>query len=306
MNGSPNHQRRLAAVTDAPTVFAKSTVAGFVLALCVFAVAACDAFPPNTVESHYLQSGPEAVSNTVIKNGEDNDLYKIYYPSSLAGPYPLVVWGNGSTALPEDYDGVMTHIASWGFVVIDTFDEDTGSGAEIRDAALYAIAENTAPGGLFEGKILAAKIAGVGHSQGGAGVINAHTNHPDDPLFSALVTVALPALPIAAEAGYPYEAGKISSPVFLTGGLNDIYISPLGSVKSTFAAIPDPVPAAFALLKGANHYEFELSGGRTKGYVTAWLRFRLYDDPLAAQAFTGEKPEIMNNAAWTEFDIKNM
>lgn len=40
------------------------------------------------------------------------------------------------------------------------------------------------------------------------------------------------------------------------------------------------------------------------GYTTAWLKFTLEGDTVAAGAFTGPAPEIANNPDWTNWDFK--
>src|SRR5207245_6906864 len=39
-------------------------------------------------------------------------------PNASGGPYPVIVWSHGNTASPQIYSHYLSHLASWGFVVV--------------------------------------------------------------------------------------------------------------------------------------------------------------------------------------------
>lgn len=109
--------------------------------------------------------------------------------------------GNGTGATPKNYDSLLTHLASWGFIVIDSYSTQTGSGKAILDAAKYMVTQNKTAGSKFYQKIDTAHIGAAGHSQGAAGVINAHTKYAwGKNNIKTLVTVALLSLALSDAA----------------------------------------------------------------------------------------------------------
>ena len=59
-------------------------------------------------------------------------------PDRSAAPYPLIVFAHGLGATPQDYEGILSHWASQGFVVV---------------APLFPLTHTGTPGGLDEGDI---------------------------------------------------------------------------------------------------------------------------------------------------------
>src|ERR1700744_49578 len=97
--------------------------------------------PPATgsdsIENMYVAAGQESVATSIVQDEKGNNLYKIYYPAGLSGVYPLITWGNGTWATATNYDAVATHLASWGFIVVDNYDKITGDGDSILLSAQY-------------------------------------------------------------------------------------------------------------------------------------------------------------------------
>ncbi len=231
-------------------------------------------FEPGVIEARYAESGPEAVTTSIIGDDAGNDLYKIYHPTDLKAGLPLIVWGNGTGASPATYDALLTHLATWGFVVVDTYVKNTGTGAEILAAAEYMVAESGASDSKFYGKIDASKVGLAGHSQGSTGVINAHTNFEHGSMVKAVVSIALPALKWCDPEDV-YDTSRLSVPFLLLGGTGDGIISPVESNQAAFDGTPKSLPAVMGMAIGSEHSEIEGDGGRHRGYLTAWMRFQL-------------------------------
>lgn len=259
----------------------------------------------NTIETTFAATGSAAVSTTVIKDNAGNDFYKIYYPSTMTSNHPIIVWGNGTGALPSNYDGLLTHLASWGFVVIDTYCTTTGTGAEILAAAEYMTGLNSTQDSIFYQKLNVNKIGAAGHSQGSTGVINAHTNFTNGTIIKTVVSIALPAL-IWCDPEDKYDTSKIKVPFFIMGGTSDFIISPTSSNKTAYNNTAADLPSAMGMADSAGHNEIQGNGGKHRGYLTAWMRYQLMDDVNAKGAFAGSAAEIKGNTAWKSVAVKNI
>jgi len=254
-------------------------------------------YRPEPVEQRYGESGPHRSRSVVIKAEDGNPQYKIYCPEEMNEACPVIVWGNGSDADPEKYDALMLHLATWGFVVIDNYCRHTGTGREIADTARYALQEHVNPASPFYGKLLIDRIGAVGHSQGATGVLNAG-KYLERPL-QTVVTIALPALKWCDPKDI-YEIDTQSAALFFMAGTHDFIISPKSSNLNAYQGVRPNQAAVMAMTRMADHVESMGNGGMHRGYLTAWLRYRLADDSDAAAAFVGAHPELYRNKGWSD------
>ncbi|MFK0167127.1 hypothetical protein [Rhizobium sp. NPDC090279] len=97
--------------------------------------------PTGTVESKYFVEGPSRVKR--MTSGEPCDqrghLCDVWYPVDIQSGWPraAILWANGTSDAPVEpkvYDYLLSHFASWGFVVIATRDPNTGHGNTVLDA----------------------------------------------------------------------------------------------------------------------------------------------------------------------------
>jgi hypothetical protein len=252
------------------------------------------------IESTYAATGSWAVTHEVIQGGA----YEVFRPTALGSGgtrHPIVTWGNGSNATPSQYAGLLTHLASWGYVVIASTSTATGTGAEILAGAQLLVAADTTPGSPFEGKLDTAHVAAAGHSQGAGGSVRA-TQHSGG-LITTTIPINLPAR-LWVSPGDEYEPSQLTDPVlFLTGGLDLLIAGPL-TMNGFYAEVPGA--AAKGAVRGAGHNEVQGSGGRFRGYLTAWLRYQLDGDATARAAFVGSPPEMNTNSAWAWQAQKNL
>lgn len=252
------------------------------------------------IESKYTLPGRNKVLTVTVMNGTKK-LYKIYYPASLSGVYPVVTWGNGTGALPKNYDSVLTHLASWGIIAIDNFIQNTGSGEDILAAAEYMIAQNSNSSGIFFNRVDTAHIGAAGHSQGASGVINAYTNFSNGHIIKTIVPIALP----SQTGTQSYNTGNVYVPMFFMSGSKDWLISPFSTNKKAYDMLPAGVPAAMGMRKGADHNAIQVTKLHW-GYLTAWMQYQLKQDPVAKLAFAGATPELLNNTNWNNAFTRNM
>ncbi|WP_037080743.1 alpha/beta hydrolase [Pseudonocardia spinosispora] len=276
-------------------------VVGALLGLATPAVASASS--ANPIEAHFMADGPSGVGTdrvTVRGGGE----YQLFFPADLDdGRHPIVTWGNGTDAVPDQYSGLLRHLASWGFVVIASTSKNTGTGAEILAGARYLVERDGDPGSRFHDRLDTDHIAAVGHSQGAGGSVNAAVR--SGGLIGTTVPIALPNQLVDVIAGDKmYDVTKLTGTVFYLGGAGDVLIAPPIALRGYYDATR--VPAALAVLRNADHNTVQGTGGRFLGYLTAWLRFQLTDDRYAAGAFTGTSPEITANPAWQDQALKGL
>ncbi|MGI5221494.1 hypothetical protein [Nocardia sp. CA-290969] len=287
--------------------------------------------PAAQVETTYYAPGPWAVAE---RTGVDcctstGDSYDIWYPADLGAGgivHPVITWGNGTMAHPREYAYLLSHLASWGFVVIAADRTDTGTGVQMLDAVRYLTRQNSDPNSIFHGKIDTTAAGATGHSQGGLGAINALAR--GGGAVRTAVTLEMPLS--AACAALPSVAGQstcidpatvTSGSVLLINGSAD-GISPatqqlppeligLQSMQAYYDALPAGLPKARAAVVGAQHNDvqgqpdctnFSCTEGvyRYLGYLTAWFMDRLRGDPTARTAFLAGTGELLHNPHWSD------
>ncbi|NUR87345.1 MAG: alpha/beta hydrolase [Nonomuraea sp.] len=251
-----------------------------------------------TIEATYQATGSWQVATGTSAG------YRLYYPANLGAggvTHPIVTWGNGSWATPDNYPGLLNHLASWGFAVVASTDTTTGTGAEILAAAQHLAGLNTDPSSIFSGKLNTAQVAAVGHSQGAGGSINA-ANHSAG-LIKTVVPVSVPAQWMASP-GDEFSVADLTCPVLFLSGATDWLISSAATVQGYYDQAT--AGAGRALLKGAGHNDIQNTGGGFLGYLTAWLRYRLQGDAQARGAFAGAAPELLTSTAWQNQALKNL
>lgn len=253
------------------------------------------------VEEAYAAAGPLPTTQGTVAGPDGQPLYEVFAPRRLGNGHPVIAWGNGTGSLPPDYAGMLHHLASWGFVVIDVYNRNVGSGAEILGSVLWLAEQNDTPGSPFAGHLDMSRVGAAGHSQGATGVLNAATQYPDSRLIRTVVPIALP-----FEVGDDYDTASLVQPCFILGGTKDRLISPPSVNVRAFEGLPDAVPGALGMLKGADHVAIMGNGGRQRGYLTAWMRGWLQSDSRAAQAFYGPSAELLRNTDWTQVRTQAM
>jgi hypothetical protein len=260
--------------------------------------------PGESVEEHFLATGPAEVTTESVTDGSAAS-YTLVYPTNLASDgvdNPILTYGNGTfgTCLGPTGSGssaVLTHLASWGFVVVCPDSGWTGGGAEILAGAQYLIAQDGNSTGVFYQQLDTTKVGAVGHSQGASGAVNA-TIQSNGVISS---TVALALVDPGWHLGWPLpDFSQVSDPLFFVSGTTDGFTSE-AQQQAYYDQVPGP--AAKAALVGQDHagmFEANL------GYTTAWFKHTLEGDQFARAAFVGNPPEVASNPAWTNWAAKNL
>ncbi|RAI85917.1 chlorophyllase-like protein [Paenibacillus pabuli] len=262
-------------------------------------------FEAGSVEEKYALPGTYEVDTLEIKDKQGEKLYRVYSPQSTDVLHPVIAWGNGTGALPDNYDQLLRHLASWGFIVIDTYSQTTGTGKEIMAAIEYMLSENEVTVSPFYHRIQKDQVGAAGHSQGSTGVINAHTNFENGDLIKTVVSIALPDLKYCDPEDV-YDTSALKVPFFVIGGTRDFIISPSDSNKLALNNTSPDLPILMAMARGAAHTAIEQDGGQHRGYLTAWMRYQLMNDSDARTAFVGKHAEIGANNHWKDVTSANL
>ncbi|WP_054532879.1 poly(ethylene terephthalate) hydrolase family protein [Herpetosiphon geysericola] len=252
--------------------------------------------PAYPLEFNYSQHGSLAINHNQV-NLNDQQKAIIYYPTDLVRAYPVIIWGNGTIASPEKYAGLFEHLASWGFIVIDSYSENTGDGAAIIQTLDYLIAANADPTNALFQKIQLDQIGAVGTSQGATGIINASNRYPQGQMIKTLITNALPQQRWTDEA-HTYDPSLIAVPWLILSGTRDLIVSPAAANQASLEQ-SSAHKRFLAISVGAGHTEIEDDGGSYRGYLTAWLLGFLADDQQALNIFEPTHGEIWANPHWT-------
>lgn len=239
------------------------------------------------VDGDWAGSGPFAVATEA-----GGPAHTIYRPTDLGSrgcaTHPVVIWGNGTGATPKEYDALLRHLASHGFVVAAANTTQAASGRQMLAGIDYLAARNAAPSSPYHGRLDLDRVGAAGHSQGGGGTIAAGA----DPRVDTTVPLQ------------PGPFGKVTAlrgpALFLAGSL-DLIVPPATLVYPRYQQVRH-VPAAYGELAAGTHFTPVGDGGGYRGPVTAWLRWRLMDDEQARGAFSGPDCTYCAGPDWTRFE----
>lgn len=263
------------------------------------------------IEEKYLQMGQYEVSYMENNAMQSYKKYEIWYPSEITSSdkkYPVVVFANGTGVKASKYKALFEHLASWGFICIGTEDEYAWNGfsAEMCIRILLKLNENETVEGydnVFYQKIDTDNIGITGHSQGGAGVINAITDTRHYDVYKTAVALSPANEELSAALDWNYDAAKINIPILLlsgTGNADENLVVNLQQLESIYDHIPDTNFKVMARRKDADHGDMLYF---SDGYVTAWFMWQLQGDNEAAKAFVGDNAEILGNDLYQDHKI---
>ena len=255
------------------------------------------------IEASFLQHGGFETKKTTDKAEDPIKKYTIYYPAELETEnrtYPMILVVNGTGGKATKYEPQFELFASWGFIVIGTQDKGTGTGETTVKTLHYMLDQNDSAGSVFYHKIDVNNIGITGFSQGGAAVFNVLTKYEEAKYFKA----AAPLSPVCEKTAqettnYPYESAEVKCPILIMAGTSGEFetdlVSPLEEMNKQYDKITSP--KAMARRVGMTHDDMMYSAG---GYVIAWFRWQLQSDEYAAQAFTGDAPELLSNSMYQD------
>lgn len=229
--------------------------------------ARADGFP--SVGGDWSGPGPYRVSVQV------GVVTTLYYPGDIGSStrrHPVIIWGNGTFAFPVVYRDLLIHYASQGFIVAASNSTQSDTGISMRLGIDLLTGLDSTAGSPFHDHVDLAHIGAAGHSQGGAGAINAGS----DPRVGTIA--AIQPGPLASTTG-------LHGPALFLAGQRDVIVWP--PLVRAFYDSATQVPAVYAELKGATHFTTVGDGGGFRGLTTAWFRAHLMGDPQARAEFYG-------------------
>lgn len=257
------------------------------------------------IEKKYMENGPYEVSTHEDGVLQQFGKFIVYYPAELEADnekYPVIVLCNGSGTPLSKYPAVAKHMASWGFIVIGTEENYSWNafGAEMCLRYLERWNDNEKiedKTSIFYQKVDFNNVGVVGHSQGGVGVINAITDTAHKNIYKAAVSLSPTNKELAHNLLWDYDASLISIPIMLIsgeGGGDDWVVT-----GEQLQAIYDDICSDKLMARRLNTAHNEVLY-TANGYVTAWFMWHLQGEEKAAEAFTGENAEIMNNSLYQD------
>lgn len=287
-----------------------------------------------SIERRYKEKGPSATLRNTSSKACDSkgNPCDIWYPADIGKgeQRAALLWANGTfdgAVGPEIYDYLLSHLASWGFVVIATRDGKTGYGDTVLDTLAFLRKEAEDRNSPLYRRIDFDRVGVAGHSQGATGAINAMLKSKGKVRTS--VAFQLPRQLWCSPADLcvltPDLQAATSGSIFYVGGTFDFLISPdkqlggnmLNSLTAYYDATPSRLLKAKGLVKLANHNDIlgkpdcgtaEVGGSPLTctlgvyGYLglpTAWLAWQLQGAKDAGRAFRKGKGEFFSANAWS-------
>lgn len=257
------------------------------------------------IESTYLKNGSHTVAYFEQQSNEDFEKYEIWYPKELESTdasYPLIVVLNGTGVKASKYKAQFDHFASWGFIVIGTEEKESWDGIAADSSLAFMLKQNEDASSVFYHKVDTKNIGAMGHSQGGAGVFNAITEHDHSSYYKTAVSVSPTNEQQAISLGWHYDLSKINIPVFLLAGTKGDFEMKHVLSEEAMNDMYDKIssPKAKARKLDCEHGDMLYSAD---GYITAWFMWQLTGDEEAGKAFIGDCPELLNNELYEKVSI---
>ena len=263
----------------------RSKVCAVLLSLAVTALGMAGMGAPAGAQpaTPYDKPGP------FMARGYTGPVCTVFRPTELKPGAPVILWGNGTGTQPMDYQALLNHLASYGFVVGAANTPNAGSGTEMLSCLDWLTKENEREGSAYKGKLDLSKVGATGHSQGGGGALMAGR----DPR----VTVTAPLMPGARRSDPAEVSGKQHGPMLLLSGGVDTMAPPETSQKPLFEAANMPV--TWLTEKDAGHLAAMRDAGPYRAALTAWFLYQLTGDQKAGAMFKGDGCGYCTAPDWT-------
>jgi hypothetical protein len=227
--------------------------------------------------------------------------YDVFHPSPLGADtrrHPIIRWANGTLFGLADYQKLLEHWASHGFVVIAAHTNSTAGGGTHKAAVDWLVAENARAGSLFVGKLDTAHVGASGHSQGGGATIAAGAQKPG----AVALTTTLPLMPILSYETDKTILGKQTAPMLNINATMDDR-DPTGAIAEQIftAAKAELVQAAYIGI-----HEDAMTAAMFAPTL-AWFRLRLMGDEQArAKFYPPGGCGLCRDAAWKQVRFANV
>jgi len=257
--------------------------------------AAMGPWPP---VNDYGARGPLTTQRDI--NTGPGGAYDIFRPTTL-GPSPrknpIISWANGTLFGINNYQMLLDHWASHGFVVIAAHSQNTAGGATHKAGIDWLVAENSRSASIYFGLLDTGAIGAAGHSQGGGATIAAGSNKPGP----AGIVATLPLMPILSCETDKTIVMRQTAPMFNINATMDTR-DPTGAVANLIfdGSNRELVQAAFIGI-----HEDAMSAAMHSPTL-AWFRLHLMGDDRAKAMFYPDKMcGLCQDPAWKQVRYKN-
>jgi Chlorophyllase enzyme len=241
----------------------------------------------------YAAKGP--FDAKVFFNVGPDGTYMLVRPDASLGKdgfkHPVVVWGNGIATTPDQYETLLSHVASHGFVVI-ACPSSMPERPCLNDGMEWLVKQNTAEGPM-KGKLDTSKEFTMGYSWGGGAAIDT-ANRPN-----VKATISIHGMPPRETSAW----SAMKSPLLLFTSTGDtfvnaeMYVTPnynSSKVPTFYATLQESVGHLYPIDEGEISCLVDLLLGgpcaaavKEQAPVVAWLRLWACGDENAKKYFYG-------------------
>ncbi|MBN1611425.1 MAG: hypothetical protein JW940_32630 [Polyangiaceae bacterium] len=201
--------------------------------------------------------------------------------------HPVITWGDGHGTTPSMYSGLLTRLASHGFVVIasNSANVSKGSPAPMLVGVTWVLEQNADPTSDLYQRIDTTHIGATGHSEGAMATASVGAD-------SNIVTIA----PICAAS----TVRNLHGPALLLCGGQDTTLPCSGSLSALESITTQPALVADYLT--ATHANWITRGNSAPSPIEvaalAWMRVQLMDDSTLRPMFYGASCTLCTDPAW--------
>jgi len=240
-------------------------------------------------------SAPGPFATTRENDTGPGGVYDILRPTGIGvtvtPKHPIISWANGTLYSVDDYAALLTHWASYGFVVIAAQTNTTAGGVTHKAGIDWLIAQNAAAGSEYFGVLDVTKIGAAGHSQGGGATIAAGANAPGP----THVIATLPMMPLLSFEADPTIVSRQVAIMFNINATMDVH-DPTGAVADSIFAGAQTGELVQASFIGVHTDAMNVA---MQGPTLAWFRLQLMGDEQARAVFYPSMTcGLCQNAAW--------
>ena len=258
------------------------------------------------IEAKYMQKGSFEIGHFTVEADDVLQKHLVYYPVELESSdrkYPVIFSLNGTGIAGSKYTAVFEHFASWGFIVLGNEDPSTGFGITADKMYDFIVLQNADMSSPLYNKVDFDNIGLIGHSQGGAGVFSALSIVETSDKYRTGAALSPTHEEIAHALTWMYDLERISVPVLMMAGTETEFetqsVIPIDKMNAMFDKLASDTKV-MARRIGADHGKMLYSAN---GYAVAWFVWQLQGDEYAAQAFTGDAPELLSNPLYQNQQI---
>lgn len=288
----PGLQGRLLARATAGCAMLLGLAAG---AAAIPSAGAADTYqrgPDPTVATVSATNGPFATTSASVPAGNGFNGGTVYYPTDTSlGTWGAVVIVPGYSALFSAEEAWMgPRLASFGFVVMGMETNTRTDGVDLRATQVLAALDYLTQKSSVRTRVDPSRLAVMGHSGGGAGVLVAAGKRPS---LKAVIGLA-PGAPGTV------KVSDITVPTLFVGGQTDPTVTP-SYLDNLYAGLPATTPSAYVQLTGADHLYFTKANNNEIRRLVPWLKIFLDNDTRYTQFMC---PKLQDNTGVSKYSAK--